>query len=145
VKITWERDRSLYKQGVIAAQELRQPAVVGGPVGLARVQSDRANINAAKVQLAYTRIAAPITGRIGLRLVDQGNIVHAADTTGLAVITQLQPIAVDFRHSRGQLPQVIKDMRNGQELPVSAFDRELKTQLAIGTLETFDSQIDSIY
>ena len=92
--------------------------------------------------MAYTKITAPITGRIGLRLVDQGNIVHAADTTGLAVITQLQPIAVDFSIPEDNLPQVIKDMRNGQELPVSAFDRELKTQLAIGTLETFDSQID---
>jgi multidrug efflux system membrane fusion protein len=141
VKITWERDRSLYKQGVIAAQDFdNQQSLVGQAAGA--VQSDRANINAAKVQLAYTRIAAPITGRIGLRLVDQGNIVHAADTTGLAVITQLQPIAVDFSIPEDNLPQVIKDMRNGQELPVSAFDRELKTQLAIGTLETFDSQID---
>ena len=75
------------------------------------MESDRANIAAAKVQLAYTRITAPITGRIGLRLVDQGNIVHAADTTGLAVITQLQPIAVDFSIPEDNLPQVIKDMR----------------------------------
>ena len=106
------------------------------------VESDRANIAAAKVQVVYTRITSPITGRIGLRLVDQGNIVHAADTTGLAVITQLQPIAVDFSIPEDNLPQVIKDMRKGQELPVDAFDRELKTQLATGSLETFDSQID---
>ena len=140
-KITLERDRSLYQQGVIAAQDFdNQQALVGQSVGA--VQSDQANIAAAKVQLAYTKITAPITGRIGLRLVDQGNIVHASDTTGLAVITQLQPIAVDFSIPEDNLPQVIKDMRNGQELPVDAFDRELKARLAIGTLETFDSQID---
>ena len=140
-KITLERDRSLYQQGVIAAQDFdNQQALVGQSVGA--VQSDQANIAAAKVQLAYTKITAPITGRIGLRLVDQGNIVHASDTTGLAVITQLQPIAVDFSIPEDNLPQVIKDMGNGQELPVDAFDRELKARLAIGTLETFDSQID---
>jgi multidrug efflux system membrane fusion protein len=140
-KITLERDRSLYQQGVIAAQDFdNQQSLVGQSAGA--VESDRANIAAAKVQVAYTRITAPITGRIGLRLVDEGNIVHAADTTGLAVITQLQPIAVDFSIPEDNLPQVIKDMRNGQELPVDAFDRDLKTQLATGTLETFDSQID---
>ncbi|MGZ6251559.1 MAG: MdtA/MuxA family multidrug efflux RND transporter periplasmic adaptor subunit [Candidatus Binataceae bacterium] len=140
-KITLERDRSLYQQGVIAAQDFdNQQALVGQSVGA--VQSDQANIAAAKVQLAYTKITAPITGRIGLRLVDQGNIVHASDTTGLAVITQLQPIAVDFSIPEDNLPQVIKDIGNGQELPVDAFDRELKARLAIGTLETFDSQID---
>jgi len=140
-KITLERDRSLYQQGVIAAQDFdNQQSLVGQSAGA--VESDRANIAAAKVQVAYTQITAPITGRIGLRLVDQGNIVHAADTTGLAVITQLQPIAVDFSIPEDSLPQVVKDMRNGQELPVDAFDRELKTQLATGTLETFDSQID---
>ncbi|HXU22904.1 MAG TPA: efflux RND transporter periplasmic adaptor subunit, partial [Tepidiformaceae bacterium] len=140
-KITLERDRSLFQQGIIAAQDFdNQQSLVGQSAGA--VQSDQANIAAAKVQLGYTRITAPITGRIGLRLVDQGNIVHAADTTGLAVITQLQPIAVDFSIPEDNLPQVIKDMRNGQKLPVDAFDRNLKNQLATGTLETFDSQID---
>lgn len=139
-KITLQRDRSLYQQGVIAAQDFdNQQSLVGQAAGA--VQSDRANIDAARVQVAYTRITAPITGRIGLRLVDLGNIVHASDTAGLAVITQLQPIAVNFNIPEDNLPQVIKDMNNGQELPVDAFDRELKTQLATGTLETFDSQI----
>jgi membrane fusion protein, multidrug efflux system len=140
-QITLERDRSLYKQDVIAAQDLdNQQSLVGQSAGT--VKSDQANIEAAKVQLAYSRITAPITGRIGLRLVDQGNIVHAADTTGLAVITQLQPIAVDFSIPEDNLPQVIQDMRKGQQLPVDAYDRELKSRLAAGTLETFDSQID---
>src|SRR6202035_4036407 len=140
-KTTLARDQMLFQQGVIAAQDYdNQKSVVGQAAGT--MESDRANVAAAKVQLDYTRIIAPLTGRIGLRLVDQGNIVHAADTTGLAVITQLQPIAVDFSIPEDNLPQVIKDMRKGQELPVDAFDRELKTQLATGSLETFDSQID---
>jgi multidrug efflux system membrane fusion protein len=140
-KILMERDRALYQQGVIAAQDFdNQQSLVGQSAGA--VQSDRANVAAAKVQVDYTRIEAPISGRIGLRLVDQGNIVHAADTTGLAVITQLQPIAVDFSIPEDNLQQVIKAMRSGQALPVEALDRELKTQLAGGTLETFDSQID---
>jgi membrane fusion protein, multidrug efflux system len=140
-RITLERDRALFQQGVIAAQDFdNQQSLVGQSAGA--VASDRANIAAAKVQVAYTRITSPITGRIGLRLVDQGNIVHATDATGLAVITQLQPIAVDFSIPEDNLPQIIKDMRQGQELPADAFDRELKTQLATGTLETFDSQID---
>jgi multidrug efflux system membrane fusion protein len=138
---TLARDRSLYQQGVIARQDFdNQQSVLGQSAGA--VISDRANIDAAKVQLAYCRITAPITGRIGLRLVDQGNIVHAADTMGLAVITQLQPIAVDFSIPEDNLPQVVQDLRKGQELPVDAYDRELKNRLAAGMLETFDSQID---
>lgn len=140
-KITLARDRSLYQQGVIAAQDFdNQDSLVGQSDGA--VRSDAANVAAAKVQLAYTKITAPITGRIGLRMVDIGNIVHATDTGGLAVITQLQPIAVDFSIPEDNLPEVIKDMGDGQKLPVSAFDRELKNQLAMGALETFDSQID---
>jgi multidrug efflux system membrane fusion protein len=140
-QITLNRDRTLLQQGVIAAQDYdNQVATVGVSVGT--VASDKANINADQVQVTYTRITSPITGRIGLRLVDLGNIVHAADTTGLAVITQLQPIAVDFSIPEDSLPQVIQDMRKGQELPAYAYDRELKNRLATGSLETFDSQID---
>jgi len=140
-QITLERDRSLFSQGVIAAQDYdNQQSLVGQSQGA--VKSDQANIDAAKVQVDYTRITAPITGRIGLRLVDVGNLVHAADTTGLAVITQLQPIAVDFSIPEDSLQQVIQDLRKGQELPVYAYDRELKARLATGSLETFDSQID---
>jgi multidrug efflux system membrane fusion protein len=140
-QITLGRDKTLLTDQVIAAQDYdNQRAVVGQSIGT--VASDKANIAAAKVNVIYTQITAPITGRIGLRLVDVGNIVHAADTTGLAVITQLQPIAVDFSIPEDNLPQVVKDMRGGETLLVDAFDRDLKTQLATGTLETFDSQID---
>ena len=138
---TLARDQALYRQEVIAAQDLdNQKSLVGQSEGA--VKSDLANLDAAQVQVDYSRITAPITGRIGLRLVDTGNIVHAADTTGLAVITQLQPIAVDFSLPEDNLPQIIQDLRKGQELPVYAYDRELRNRLATGSLETFDSQID---
>ena len=100
-KITLERDRSLYQQGVIAAQDFdNQQALVGQSVGA--VQSDQANIAAAKVQLAYTKITAPITGRIGLRLVDQGNIVHASDTTGPCGDYPVTADRGGLQHSGGQ-------------------------------------------
>jgi multidrug efflux system membrane fusion protein len=138
---TLVRDQTLYRQDVIAAQDLdNQKSLVGQSEGA--VKSDLANLDAAEVQVDYSRITAPITGRIGLRLVDLGNVVHAADTTGLAVITQVQPIAVDFSIPEDNLPQVIQDLRKGQKLPVYAYDRELKNRLATGSLETFDSQID---
>src|SRR5579863_3166419 len=117
-KITMARDKALYQEGVIAAQDFdNQQSLVGQSDGA--VQSDAANVTAAKVQLAYTKITSPITGRIGLRMVDLGNIVHAADAGGLAVITQLQPIAVDFSIPEDNLQQVIKDMGDGQQLPRS--------------------------
>src|SRR5579863_976082 len=140
-QITLARDQTLLQDGVIARQDYdNQVATVGVSVGT--VSSDKANIEADQVQMIYTHITAPISGRIGLRLVDVGNIVHAADTTGLAVITQLQPIAVDFSIPEDNLPQVIQDVHKGQELPVFAYDRELKNRLATGSLETFDSQIN---
>jgi multidrug efflux system membrane fusion protein len=140
-QILLERDKTLLRQDVIAMQDYdNQLATVGVSEGT--VKADQANIDADKVQVAYTKITAPITGRIGLRLVDPGNIVQSTDPTGLAVITQLQPIAVDFSIPEDNLQQIIQDMRKGQHLPVYAYDRDLTTRLATGTLETFDSQID---
>ncbi len=94
------------------------------------------------MNLIYCHITAPITGRIGLRLVDPGNIVQASDSTGLLVITQIQPISVIFTISEDQLPPVYKKMNAGQKLPVDAFDRDMKTKLASGTLTTIDNEID---
>src|SRR5208283_3230321 len=140
-KVTFARDKELFKQNALARQDLdNQETAVGQYAG--SIESDKGAVDNAKLQLTYSKITSPISGRVGLRLQDPGNIIHATDTTGLAVITQLQPIAVDFSIPEDNLPQVIKDMRKGQELPVDAFDRELKNQLAAGTLETFDSQID---
>ena len=106
------------------------------------IKSDQAAVDAAKLQLAYCHITSPITGRIGLRLVDFGNIVHAGDATGLAVVTQLQPITVVFTLPEDSLPPVLQKMNAGVTLPVQALDRDLRNTLAEGKLAAVDSQID---
>jgi multidrug efflux system membrane fusion protein len=106
------------------------------------IQSDQAQINSAKLNLVYSRITAPISGRVGLRLVDPGNIVHASDQTGLLIITQIQPISVIFTIAEDQLPAVRKKMRAGQRLVVDAYDRAMATKIAQGSLTTLDNQID---
>ena len=116
-----------------------QQATVGQFDGA--IQSDQAQINNAKLNLTYSKITSPISGRVGLRLVDPGNIVHAADTTGMLVITQVQPIAVIFTLPEDNLPQVIAEMRNRQ-LTVEAYGRDNKTKIADGKLLTIDNQID---
>ena len=108
----------------------------------ATLKSDQAQIESAKLNLTYSRITAPISGRAGLRLVDPGNMVHAADPNGLLVLTQLEPIAVVFTIPADQLPPVMAHMRSGSRLPVEAWDRDLKARLALGTLEAVDNQID---
>jgi multidrug efflux system membrane fusion protein len=93
--------------------------------------------------VSYSRITAPLSGRIGLRLVDQGNMVHASDPGGLAVITQLQPISVVFTLPSDQLPAVMEKSSGGEKLVVEAYDRELKNRIAAGTLLAVDNQIDA--
>jgi multidrug efflux system membrane fusion protein len=117
-----------------------QQALVHQDEGI--VKLDEGQIQSAKVNLAYCKIAAPIAGRIGLRLVDSGNIVHAADTGGLLVMTQMDPISAIFTISEDQLQTVLKKMSGGQTLEVDAYDRDEKTKLAQGTLTTLDNQID---
>jgi len=141
-RITLERDKTLLADQVIAPQDYdNQAAVVGQYQGT--TVADQATIDNAKLQLTYSRITAPITGRIGLRLVDPGNIVHATDTQGLAVITQVRPIAVLFNIPEDDLPRVRKDVHSGEQLAVEAYDRTLKTRLATGTLLTYDNEIDT--
>lgn len=109
----------------------------------ATVQADQANVEAAQVQLDYTTIKAPLSGRTGLRLVDQGNIVHAANTSGLVVITQLHPISVLFTLPQDRLQDVIRQMHESKTpLPVVAQGRDDRRQLGAGTLEFVDNQID---
>jgi membrane fusion protein, multidrug efflux system len=141
-RIDLERYKVLLAQDSVAKQQLdTQIATVNQFEGV--IKSDQAQIDNAKLQLTYSRITAPITGRIGLRLVDQGNMVRANDpNNGLAVITQLQPIAVLFNIPEDDLPQMLKKMRSGQPLVVEAYDRNLKKKLAAGTLLTIDNQID---
>ncbi len=136
-----ERYRDLYKQNFIPKQQLdTQEALVRQYEGI--VKADQGQIDNAKLQLTYSSIAAPINGRVGLRLVDAGNIVHANDPNGLLVITQLQPITVVFALAEDHLPSVFERLKAGKQLVVEAFDREQKRKLATGTLLTVDNQID---
>jgi membrane fusion protein, multidrug efflux system len=107
------------------------------------VKTDQGQLDNAKLNLAYCHIIAPITGHIGLRLVDVGNMVHASDAAGFAVITQLQPITVLFSLPEDNLPQILKAMKNQGELEVEGYDRAMKNKLATGVLLAVDSQIDS--
>jgi multidrug efflux system membrane fusion protein len=109
----------------------------------AAIDAAQAMIDTAKLNLTYTRITAPISGRIGLRMVDAGNMVHASDATGLAVITQLQPIAVLFNIPEDQLQSVLQKLGKGMKLRTEAYDRDQSKKLAEGTLLTVDNQIDT--
>jgi multidrug efflux system membrane fusion protein len=141
-RIDLERYKDLYKQEMIAKQQLdTQASLVRQYEGV--LKTDEGLIENAKLQLTYSRVTAPITGRIGLRLVDAGNIVHANDANGLLVITQLQPITVIFSIAEDSLPPVLERLKSGERLPVAVFDREQKRQLATGSLLTVDNQIDS--
>lgn len=142
VQVDFERYTLLFNEGVIAKQQVdTQQAQVGQYQGA--IKADQATIDNAKLQLVYAHITAPISGRVGLRLVDMGNLVHASDTTGLLVITQLQPISVIFTLPQDQLPQVLAKLRVGVQLPVQAYDRDDITKIADGKLATIDNQIDS--
>jgi membrane fusion protein, multidrug efflux system len=140
-QVDLERYQVLFKQDSIPQQQLAtQESLVSQYEGAVKV--DQGQIDNARLQLTYCRITAPITGRVGLRLVDPGNMVHAADTNGLLVITEMDPIAVIFTISEDSLPQVQQQMRGGHPLPTEAYDRDLKHKLASGTLLTIDNQID---
>ncbi len=142
VQVDYDRYQQLFKAGVIPKQQVdSQQAQVGQFLG--SIKADEAAIDNAKLQITYAHITAPISGRVGLRLVDVGNIIHAADTTGLLVITQLQPIAVIFSLPQDQLSQVIGKLHGAGPLPVEAFDRDDTTHIATGRLLTIDNQIDT--
>src|ERR1700719_4136736 len=138
----FERFKLLFAEGVIPKQQMdTQQAQVGQFDGA--IKTDQAMIDSAKLQLSFTHITAPISGRIGLRLVDAGNMVHASDAGGLLVITQLQPISVVFSLPQDQLPQVVAKLRAGGQLPVMAYDRDDTAKIASGTLASIDTQIDT--
>ncbi len=135
------RYQELAKKNYIAKQQVdTQDALVRQYEGA--VKADQGQIDNARLQIAYSRITAPFSGRIGLRQVDPGNIVHAADPNGLAVITQIQPIAVIFSLPEDNLSQLLAKLRTGARLTVDAYDRDQKQKLATGTLLTIDNQID---
>jgi membrane fusion protein, multidrug efflux system len=136
-----ERYRVLWQQDSIQKQQLdTQEALVKQYEGV--VKTDQGLIDNAKLQLVYCRITSPITGRVGLRLVDPGNIVRATDANGLVVITQLQPITVVFPISEDNLPLVLPKLKAGNQLAVEAWDRDNKRKIAEGVLLTIDNQVD---
>jgi multidrug efflux system membrane fusion protein len=140
-RVDLARYQGLLAQNAIPEQQLAtQKALVDQYVGTVKI--DQGQIDSAKLNLTYCRINAPITGKIGLRLVDPGNIVSPNDANGLLVITQLEPISVIFTIAEDQLPPVAAKMRAGQRLSVDAWDREMKTKLGSGVLSTLDNQID---
>src|SRR5205809_6495191 len=140
-RIDVERYRTLYAQDSIAKQQVdTQEALVRQYEGT--VKFDQGQIDNARLQLTYSRITAPISGRLGLRLVDPGNIVRSGDANGLVVITQLQPITAIFAIPQDSLPGVMQRLRSGERLPVEAYDREQKKKLASGMLASVDNQID---
>jgi multidrug efflux system membrane fusion protein len=139
--IDLQRYETLLKRNAIAQQIVAtQRATVTQNRGL--VKTDEGNVASAKLNITYCHITAPITGRAGLRLVDPGNIVHAADANGVVVITQLQPISVIFTLPEDQLPSVLKRFRAREQLRISALERDNTTNLASGELATIDNEID---
>lgn len=136
-----ERSESLAELRQATAQQIdAQRAIVHQAE--AATQIDKALIDNARLQLDYCRIAAPISGRIGLRLVDPGNIVRAGDSAGIAVIAQLHPIAVTFTIPQDEIVRVQRALAVTGELPVEAFNRDFQTRLATGTLSAIDNQVD---
>jgi multidrug efflux system membrane fusion protein len=137
-----KRYQDLAKTNAIPRQQLDTQASLVAQYQ-ANILSDQAQIDNAKLNIAYCHIVAPVSGRVGLRLIDQGNYVTAGDPTGLVVITQLQPISVIFTTAEDNLPQIQKRLRAGATLPVTAYDRTGTTKLAVGALKTIDNQIDT--
>ena len=136
------RYRTLSAQNSIARQQLdTQVALVGQYE--ATVNADQAQVDNAKLNLVYCHIVSPVNGRVGLRLVDAGNYVQANDANGIVVITQIEPITVIFSLPEDELPAVMKRLRAGATLPVTAYDRGNKVKLATGTLATVDNQVDT--
>ncbi len=136
------RYQTLLKQDSISRQQAEDQVYLTHQY-LGAVQSDQAQIDTQKLNLVYCHITAPVTGRVGLRQVDQGNYVQPTDPNGLVVLTQLQPITVIFTLPEDYLPQIMPHVRAGMKLPVTAFDRSNTTELATGTLATVDNQIDT--
>ncbi|MGB8597701.1 MAG: MdtA/MuxA family multidrug efflux RND transporter periplasmic adaptor subunit [Candidatus Sulfotelmatobacter sp.] len=139
-RLNLDRYTTLIPSGSIAQQQVdTQKSTVDQLDG--QVRTDQAQIDNAKLQLVYCNITAPFTGRVGLRQVDPGNIVHAADTNPMLILTQLQPIAVIFTLPEDELPTVAQHMKNSTLL-VEAYSRDYQTKLATGKLLTIDNQID---
>lgn len=141
-ELTLARYRKLYAQDSLARQDLdTQTATVGQYRGA--VAADQAQIASAKLSIEYARITAPVSGRVGLRLVDPGNMVQSSSTTGLVTITQMQPAAVTFSVPQSNIPTLIAALHSGQALPATAFDQDNSRALAQGEVRFISNQIDT--
>jgi len=141
-QLTLARYQKLYAQDSLARQDLdTQIATVGQYSGA--VKADQAQIDAARLNIDYARITAPISGRVGLRLVDAGNMVQSSSTTGLVTITQTQPAAVTFSVPQSNIPTLLKALHNDQSLPATAFDQQGSSELAQGEVQFISNQIDT--
>jgi multidrug efflux system membrane fusion protein len=136
------RYKEAYESNAIPKQQYdTQVATVHQDEGIVRL--DQGNLDSAKVNLEYCHITSPIDGRVGLRLVDPGNLVQANGTTPLVVVTQLQPITVIFTVAEDYLPQILPQVHQGKKLAMDVYDRENQTKITAGTLETLDNQINT--
>ena len=136
-----KRLEGLVQQGIISRQQLDTQSTTVAQAE-ASLQSDQAQVESARLNLAYSRITAPIAGRVGLRLVDVGNIVRAADTGGLVTLAPIQPIYVVFSIPADQIQTVLKQMSSRTPMQVEAWDRDLQTRITVGTLAAVDNQVD---
>ena len=140
-KLDLARYQSLASQGASSAQQVAtQQALVNADNGT--VQTDRANVETAQINLGYTRIVSPVTGRAGLHLVDIGNIVSAGQTTGIVVVTELSPMSVLFTVPEDSIAKVMERVATGDSLSVDAYDRSQTTKIATGKLSTVDNVVD---
>ncbi|MEM5311610.1 MdtA/MuxA family multidrug efflux RND transporter periplasmic adaptor subunit [Paraburkholderia sp. JHI869] len=141
-RLDLKRYQTLLSQDSIASQQVdTQASLVKQYEGT--VKSDQANVDTYKLDLTYARIVAPVSGRVGLRQVDPGNYVTPSDTNGIVVLTQLEPISVIFTTSEDNLPSIMKQLRAGTKMSVTAYDRSNTTMLEAGSLQTIDNQIDT--
>jgi len=141
-QLDFERYKVLLAQDSTSQQQLdTQAALVHQYEGT--VKADQGQVDSAALSLSFTRITAPLSGRTGLRQVDPGNIVHAADTTGIVVITQLQPMTVEFAVPETRIERIMTRLHSGTPVPVEAWDRDNRNRIATGVLIAADNQVDT--
>src|SRR5476649_534036 len=141
-ELTLARYRKLYAQDSLARQDLESQIATAGQYAGA-MKADQAQIDAAKLNLEFAKITAPVSGHVGLRLVDPGNMISSYDTTGIVTITQTQPIAVTFSVPQSNLQTLLKALRSGQQLPTTAFDQDGSDVLGQGKLQFISNEIDT--
>lgn len=140
-KLDLKRYQTLLQQDSIASQQVdTQLALVQQYEGTVKI--DQGLLDTAQLNLSYSKVTAPISGRVGLRQVDIGNVIHASDATGFVIITQLQPMSVLFSLPEDNIPDLMNQIKSGTKISVDAYDRAFKNKITSGSLETIDNQID---